>query len=155
VYGSSEFNKRYYYQGAIGYYKKLKNEHVLEVYGGVGAGYGSYSQHDSFLDTSGDYQVYFTQVNYGKLGNESSPWDFGFGLKTGLFHSNLFMDYDGNAPTDDYYKMVNDLILEPTVFTRVGDEHLKFGIKLGFLMIPKGLGSYFPFNAAFTVNYRL
>lgn len=38
---------------------------------------------------SGNYQLYFVQLNWGKNTTELRKIDWGLGIKTGFFHSNL------------------------------------------------------------------
>lgn len=161
AYGSLGSNNRYFYHGALGWYKNLENRNVMEVYVGAGNGYGYNSNHDTGTDKSGNYQVYFSQFNYGKLGGESGIWDLGFGLKAGIFHSNILTEYDpvmsGNQPS--LTNIDNNLLIEPNFFVRIGDDHVKFSVKMSSVYISGHNNSaslpYFPLNLGVGLNIRL
>jgi hypothetical protein len=58
----------FYFQAAGGYYQKYDNDNVFEWYNGFGYGEGNTGRHhdpDAYLE--GNYQLYFTQINYGKF----------------------------------------------------------------------------------------
>lgn len=158
VYGTTDFNDRYFFHGALGYYKKFTNDYVLELYGGVGNGKGYSSNHDTGDFRIGEYMEYFTQINYGKSGNTNSIWDYGFGLKAGYLHANINVEYgerNPGFPLADYSYKTDDFLLEPAMFTRIGGENLKLGLKITGLITPFSTGEYFPINASLTLNYRL
>lgn len=158
-YGTIASNGRHYYQGAMGYYKNLENRNVLEIYVGVGNGYGYSNNHDEPSTISGNYQVYYSQINYGKLGGNKSIWDFAFGVKTGILHTDLTKEITDNqftVITESY--VGNSFMVEPTGIIRVGGKHLKFNLKLSGVYIHKAYGaglSYFPLNLGASLNYRL
>jgi len=161
-YGNIGTNDKYFFQGAVGYYKNLNNRNVMEIYGGYGSGYGYSKHHDILTKYSGDYQTYFTQFNFGKLGNETSIWDVGLSIKPGLFHANLVKEthlLDGTEIILSEPFVGNSFFVEPSFFARIGDEHLKLSIKLGGLYIhTMNEGKYlphFPINLGVGLNYRL
>lgn len=89
--------------------------------------------------------------------------DYGFGLKTGFLHSNLtdknyYHSYSETGTFTTYED--NSLLIEPSIFLRLGGERLKFNIKLGgcwinkFTHTDKGL-PYSPINLGLGLNYRL
>jgi hypothetical protein len=137
--GSDNFK---YFQIAPGLYKDFGNNRVMELYGGFGSGYG-----DAYKDSNpgrmyGDYQLYFLQYNLGKYSTKSGYFDFGFGIKTGYFHSNLnehnyYHDKPGseNEPFINYKE--NSILVEPLAFFRVGGEKVKFSFKVGGCKIIK------------------
>jgi len=159
--GTMGTNDRYFFHGALGYYKNLKNRNVVEIYGGFGNGYGYSSNHDTQTDLSGNYQTYFTQFNYGKLGGKASIWDIGISIKPGLLHTNLVEETlltDGSGSLFSVPLTGNSFFIEPSFFTRVGGEHLKLSIKLGGLYIRNLEGHnlpYFPINLGAGLNFRL
>jgi len=140
TFGSIGPDDRYYFQGAVGSFKNAGNQRVMEFYSGFGYGYGS-----SYIDANpgnlyGDYQLFFVQFNYGRINCEFANTDYGFGLKTGYLHSDLtdhnYYDfYSVTGPFTTYQD--NSLLMEPTVFVRLGGERLKFNIKLGGCWINK------------------
>lgn len=160
-YGTFGTNDRYFYHGALGYYKNLKKRNIIEIYGGFGNGYGYSSNHDTHTDLSGNYQTYFTQINFGKLGEKVSIWDVGFSIKPGLLHANFMEEtqlLDGSGGVITKSINGNSFFIEPSIFARVGGEHLKLSIKLGGLYIKKSNNQYlpyFPINMGVGLNYRL
>ena len=152
----------YYLHGAVGYYKDLGENKIMEIYGGFGYGYGNaYSDvNPGFL--AGNYQTYFTQFNIGKVNGSFAHLDYGIGLKAGLLHSNM---------TDKNYYWRNDIIIvpfttykdnsllfEPTCFIRFGGERLKVNFKLGGLLMYKFTNTnlsfpYCPLDFGIGLNY--
>jgi len=155
----------HYYHGAAGIYKDLGNYRIMEIYGGVGHGYGDATNNSTGGRLSGHYQLYFTQFNIGKIKEKSSKYEFGFGLKTGYLHSRL-KDYHyyfpPYLPPNEPYLEYRDhsLVVEPTAVLRLGGDHLKFSIKLGgcwihkFTHVDKTL-PYRYINLGLGLNYRL
>ena len=150
TFGSYQSGEKFYFQGAIGLYKKQNIQQVMEWYGGFGYGKG-----DAYNDANpgnlyGNYQQYFIQMNYGKTGCKFAHMDYGFGLKAGLLHSNLtdhhYYDNFTEPPFMIYHD--NSLLVEPTVFLRLGGEKLKFKIQLGSCWINKftHTDKAFPYN---------
>jgi len=140
AFGSIGSDKRQYFQIAPGLYKDFGNRRVMEFYGGFGSGYG-----DAYKDANpgnmfGKYQLYFIQYNLGKYGIKSGHMDFGVGIKSGYFHSNLtdqnyYSFYSENGPFNKY--MENSILIEPMVFFRLGGEKVKFSFKAGVNWIMK------------------
>ena len=97
----------------------------------------------------------------GKLGGKTSIWDFGVSLKPGLLHTNLVEEtllLDGSGSVISEPLTGNSFFVEPSIFTRVGGEHLKLSIKLGGLYIRNSEGQhlpYFPINLGVGLNFRL
>ena len=151
----------YYFHGAVGLYKKLEPKTVFEFYTGFGYGHG-----DAYKDAIpgrliGNYQLYFTQFNIGRIDCKIANADFGLGLKTGILHSN-FMDknfyryYSDNGPYKSYKD--NSFLLEPILLLRFGGEHLKFCLKFGYTKIFKFSNKekdipYSNYNVGLGVNY--
>ncbi|MDX9905668.1 MAG: hypothetical protein RBS55_03675 [Bacteroidales bacterium] len=162
-FGTIGTDDRYYFQAATGLYKNNTNSRVLELYGGFGYGYGNAYRDANPGNLLGDYQLYFVQLNYGKIANELSNFEIGFGIKAGYLHSNL---------TDrNYYKWISEtgpyityhdesLLIEPVGFIRTGGKKLKFSVKLGGTLIQKFTNSdksipYDFINLGLGINFRL
>jgi len=162
-FGSIGADDRYYFQAATGLYKNKGNNRVLELYGGFGYGYGIAYKDSNPGHLLGDYQLYFGQVNYGRIANESSNFEIGFGIKTGYLHSDLTdKNYYGWISESGPFRIYHDdcLLLEPVGFIRIGGDKLKFSVKLGGTMIYKFTNTEksFPYgfiNLGLGINYRL
>lgn len=162
-FGSVGADDRYYFQAATGFYKNKGNNKILELYGGFGYGYGNAYKDANPGNLLGDYQLYFAQVNFGKIASESSNLEAGFGVKAGYLHSNLTDKnyYDWISETGPF-KTYHDesILLEPIGFIRIGGDKLKFSIKLGGTMIYKFTNTdrnlpYSYLNLGLGLNYRL
>ncbi len=168
AFGSIGIEHRYYLQVSPGFYKSLDNNKVIELYSGFGWGYANTTKNPlaNMPETVrqslyGKYQVYFVQFNWGKKGNQSGDMDWGFGIKTGLFHSNLTDDnyYEINSETGPYpYLKENSILLEPMMFFRTGRKNVKFSYKFGFTRVFKLTNNknYIPapfINMGFGVNF--
>lgn len=164
TFGSIGPDELYYIQGAVGRFKDLGNHKIMEIYGGFGSGYGSAYIHDNPGDLSGDYQLYFMQFNYGKNDCKFAHLDYGFGVKTGLLHSNLidrnyyYGGYSAEVPYKTY--LDNSFLIEPSVFVRLGGERLKFKFQVGGCLLYKFTNTdrslpYYPLNIGLGLNYRL
>ena len=160
-YGSYGNDQKYYMQAAAGVYQQKRDNRVMEIYAGFGYGYG-----DAFNDANpgnlvGNYQLYFTQLNYGNVATGTSNFETGIGIKLGYLHSALQdrnyykLSYPG--PYDIYYD--ESILVEPGGFIRMGGENLRFGIKLGGAYVYKftNQDKYLPyiyFNLGLSLNYR-
>jgi hypothetical protein len=171
VFGSAGIEHRYYFQFAPGLYKKFTNLAVMELYSGIGYGYGNTYKNPLASDIGprpvgenlfGNYQIYFVQFNLGKNTSESDRIDYGIGLKTGLFHSNLtdrnFYNYSFDTGPFTLYSE-NKLLLEPALFFRYGKERVRFSYKIGFTRIFKlsDQDHYVPapwINMGFGINFK-
>ena len=114
----------------------------MELYGGFGSGYGDAYNNANPGRIKGDYQLYFLQYNFGKYSTKSGHFDFGVGIKTGYFHSDLYEHnyYQNklgseNDPFINYKE--NSILVEPLAFFRVGGEIVKFSFKVGGCKIIK------------------
>jgi hypothetical protein len=161
-YASIGSDNRFYLQTAAGLYNSKGNNRILEVYSGFGYGFG-----DAYIDANpgnltGNYQLYFGQLNYGKISGVKSKFEMGFGIKTGYLHSNL-ADRNYYFPpslTGPYIYRDESILFEPAGFIRIGGDHLKFSVKLGSALIYKFTHTdkhlpYSHFNLGLGVNYRL
>jgi len=151
----------YYFQVAPGLYKDLGRQRVMEFYGGFGYGYGDIYKDANPGSMFGNYQLYFVQYNLGKYATGSQHLDYGFGIKTGYFHSiltdeNYYKFYSYTGPYDIYDE--NSLLIEPVIFCRLGGERVKFRINAGLSWIMKisNPENYIPvaiFNMGFGINF--
>lgn len=167
TFGSFGSDERYYFQGAVGRFKDLGNQKIMEIYSGFGSGYGSAHKDSNPGDLQGDYQLYFMQFNYGKNDCKFAHMDYGFGVKTGLLHSSLtdrnyYYYYYGGYPTEAPYKtyLDNSFLIEPTIFVRLGGERLKFKFQVGSCWLYKFTNTekslpYSHLNIGLGLNYRL
>lgn len=162
TYGSTAGDNEYYVQQAVGYYKDLGNKKVMEVYSGFGYGYG-----DAYNDANpghlyGNYQVYFSQLNFGKLGCEFANTDLGIALKAGYIHAKLNDNnyYEDHFPPDpvDIYNY-DFLLIEPQAFLRLGGKKMKVCLQAGSTAMYKFKNNdiwfpYLRFNLGLGFNYR-
>jgi len=134
----------------------------MEIYGGVGYGYGEVKDNVNPGFLFGNYQLYFTQFNFGKVDCEFANLDFGFALKAGYLYTILtdknYYDYYSNEEISNEYND-NNLLLEPTIFGRIGGKKLKFSLKAGSCWIYKftDRAHHFPYsyiNVGLGLNYR-
>ena len=109
----------------------------MELYGGFGCGRSSMFNDANPGNLYGNFQSYFLQFNYGNIKKKKANLETGFGLKTGLLHSNM-TDANYFFLRDDYLSKepypvygLNGLIFEPTVFLRFGGKKIKVWTALG------------------------
>lgn len=189
AYGNAGRNGMYHAQGAVGYFKDFGHKNILEGYLGFGFGhanfdynsawndvtysgtYGSGSYGDGYGDSymyeirsyqSGDYQEYFTQLNYGLIGLDFADLDFGLSIKAGYLISDM-RDYDihrfyGDGELIDRYTN-KSILLQPLAFVRLGSKRLKICLKVGESWIFKMSKSdrsipYVRLNAGIGLNFR-
>ncbi|MES2732084.1 MAG: hypothetical protein V4714_10060 [Bacteroidota bacterium] len=154
---------RFYLQGAVGHYRNLVPNRVLEIYMGAGSGRGRALHYRWFSSSTillGEYQTYFTQVNYGIINNKRPLREYGFGIKTGLLHSTLtsdgfYADHDSERIFSD-----NSFLLEPNLFMKLGGKRVTFNLKLAGCWMYKFTNQtrYLPYsyvNLGLSLNYRL
>lgn len=134
AYGLVGSDERHYFQFAPGYFKQIDSKKVMEVYAGYGFGYGNAYKDAIPGHMYGDYQLFFSQFNFGISGGKKIKIDYGAGLKAGYLTSNLtdqnyhrFYSEDGPFNTYDG----KDILVEPALFIRIGGEKLKLSIKAG------------------------
>jgi len=162
IQGFGSIGTGYYFQAATGLFKNKGNNRVVELYGGFGYGYGNAYKDANPGNLMGDYQLYYGQLNYGKIANELSHFEVGFGIKTGYLHSNLtdknYYEWIAEAGP---YKTYHDesILVEPVGFIRMGGERFKLSVKLGGTMIYKftNTDKSFPhsyINLGLGINYR-
>jgi len=168
AFGSIGIEHRHYLQVSPGFYKCLNNKKVIELYCGFGSGYANTIKNPLAnmpegprQSLFGKYQVYFVQFNWGEKANQSGGMDWGFGIKTGLFHSNLTDEnyYEINSETGPYpFLKENSILLEPMMFFRTGRKNVKFSYKFGLTRVFKltNQKNYIPapfINIGFGINF--
>ena len=119
----------YYGHGAIGFYKKvLQDRNVIELYSGFGYGSGNLNGNVTDNYQHGNYQMYFTQLNFGYIEKKHGYMETGLGIKFGYIHTNI------NFSTEFYHGFIhqNGIFVEPSGFFRCGGPRLKFHAALGF-----------------------
>lgn len=156
VFGSKNlesYSRLKYLQAALGYYKLLNANTVLENYAGYGSGSGDFYSDESKPQGSGPYQILFLQSNIGHISTLNPGAAYGFSMKVGYLISGMDGIYQGytQIPIGDH------LLLEPHFMTRFGKKRLKFKIDLGFcwlqhLQYEQNIG-FQPINLGFGLNY--
>jgi hypothetical protein len=162
-YGSISGEDIYYIQAATGLYRNMKNNRVMELYGGFGYGNGNAYNDVNPGHLYGNYQLYFGQFNYGKIANKNSGFELGLGIKAGYLHSNLtdrnyYNWVSISGPFDDYTD--ESLLFEPVGMMRIGRGRLKFSFKIGSTLIYKFTNTdvplpYSKLKVGIGLNYRL
>ena len=156
TFGSIGDNKQFYIQGAAGIFSNSTINRVWEIYGGVGHGYGvAYRDANSYIPNN-FYQLYFTQFNYGRIADENSNLELGFGFKGGFLNMHL----DDISENLSIQPGNNNLLFEPIGFVRFGSSNLRVNLKLGISSIynldkdvSTPLNNYF--NIGLGINYKL
>jgi len=130
--------RMYYFQNSAGYYRKLGADAVTEIWGGYGFGYTDIGNHDVPTSLKGSYNITFAQINIGRKDIGKTHADYGIGIKGGWLHADLMdMNYFTRIynpyPEPPAVPLTIDcFILEPNAFIRMGGEHLKFSLKVGY-----------------------
>ena len=150
AYSNIDVLGRYHLQGAVGLFKGFENKTVTEIYGGYGYGNSIMGQ---LFDVNVDNHLAFIQYNLGKTDQGKAHIDYGLGIKTGYLYSRI-IDSDLVTTVQD-----DGLILEPTIFFRIGWEKIKFDIKANYLWtnnkaIDEYSTIYYPFNLSMGVNFN-
>jgi hypothetical protein len=155
----------YYFQNAAGYYRKMSGAVVTEIWGGYGFGYTDIGNHDVPTSLKGSYSITFAQANIGRKDVGKAHADYGFGIKGGWLHSEL-MDINYFAHIFNPYPeppavpvTIDCFIFEPNAFLRLGGEHLKFSLKVGFSDKVQNTNKEYPLpvekaNFAVGLNYK-
>jgi hypothetical protein len=154
----SDKNK-YYIQEALGFYKKLTDNKVLEWYNGVGYGYGNAYNDANPGNLTGNYHQIFTQLNYGKTNCQFANMDIGIGFKAGYIGATLLNDNNYYEPFQISNVESHSLLFEPQAFVRLGGKRLKFSTKLGYGVLFKLFKTnkelpYEPLNIGIGLNYH-
>lgn len=155
AYASLHSDEIRYYQGAVGYFTKSKEDLNFEIYGGVGGGNGNNYESDNNGYVNGDYLLYFAQANFGQTNTSKAHIDYGFGLKAGMFDAKI-INYSDPVPV---YNTNNSLLIEPQAFMRLGGQKFKVGFQLNVSRIFNLTNDaptlfYYPVNFGMSMNYR-
>ncbi|MCL2072463.1 MAG: hypothetical protein FWH18_00925 [Marinilabiliaceae bacterium] len=140
-----------HWQGALGIFKGLENNVVMELYGGGGFCRGLFDNEEEKMN---QYQFVFSQFNIGKTNVGNSNLDFGLGLK-GAFLNNR---ENYHIELIDTYKVHKKYCwtIEPSAFLRFGGNRAKFNTMINYLWTDNVAKSYyFPLGISFGVNFKL
>lgn len=170
VFGDIGEKGRFYTQGAAGVYFPF-NKVVLELYAGMGHGFG-FAEGQTYIQTgpeedkvkgrlTSDYNLPFVQLNCGLL--SGAGIDFGVGMKGGYILNHSTDDnYYAKRPEGAAKPVFNEKhgLLEPSIFVRFGGEKVKFNIRLGasFIDGTEKADRHFPYHSytlGMGINYRL
>jgi hypothetical protein len=151
----------HYVQGAVGLFKNYGINNVMEIYAGLGTGYGDAYKSSMPGNLAGNYQLSFAQLNLGKRKLKFANMDIGAGLKTGLLTSNLtdknyFYWYSEYGPFPNYKDL--SALVQPSVVARIGGENLKFSLMVSGLWLHSFSENerqipYSHFNVGIGLNY--
>jgi hypothetical protein len=149
---------RFYVQGALGLYKSLSDNRVLEWYNGAGFGDGDAYNDANLGNLTGNYHQIFTQLNYGKTGCRFANMDFGVGLKAGYIGAGRLNNHNYYDPMQISIVENHSLLIEPQAFVRFGGKRLKFSTKVGYGALLKLFKTdselpYDPLNLGIGLNY--
>lgn len=159
VYETSFFNGYSSIQGAVGTFRNLRNNRVIEAYTGLGYGAGwEYSDvEDDCYDISTNYGILFGQFNYGRNGTGKYHFERGVSARLASLYATITDECD--KPYRHYKK--GYLTFEPTAFFRLGGEKLKVGMQLGSVVPLWVSKKTYPeimnygVNIGLSVNYKL
>ena len=143
-------------QGAMGLYKKIDDETVIELYSGYGVGW--ICENNNF-----NYHLAFSQFNIGKTGIGAKKYiDYGLGLKGGYLFVGNYGDknnakYQNNSGYYQYYFRdypENVWLFEPSIFFRFGGRRAKLSTRVNYLLINKEIDVYYlPLSISAGVNF--
>ena len=158
-FGSFGADDKYYFQGAAGIFQNRGGNRVIELYGGFGYGHGETYDDANPGSLLGNYQLYFGQLNYGRIASKTSNMEIGCGIKTGYMQTDVNNRNYYNSGSYTVYKDHN-LLLEPTGIIKFGEGKLRFNVKLGstFIFNFSQNGKVIPYsrmNLGFGLNFRL
>lgn len=145
-------------QGAVGLYRNLGNNRIIEAYTGLGYGAGwKYKDvEDEYYDISSNYGLLFSQFNYGKNGTGKHNFERGVSVRfSGLYATAIDAD---NKPNHQYKK--GYITFEPSAFFRFGGEKLKVGMQFGSVVPLLDDNTHpdivtYGLNLGLSVNYRI
>jgi hypothetical protein len=143
TFGSYGADYPYYLQGAVGLFKNRGNNWITEWYAGAGTGISNVSNNADSGKLNGNYHLYFSQFNFGKVNNNFLNADYGMSLKTGYLRTsfrdrNYFDTYSKDDNWDTYAFPIqkdNSVLMQPMAFVRLGNGNLKFNLKLSGLFM--------------------
>lgn len=155
--------KRNFFEVGMGYYTKVQEKSVFEVYGGVGWGsakfenYGTYYYNYNRIRGKVTDNRYFLQPAFGWIFNEHLELAISnrFCL---LYYKDLTVDGGIEIELDELLN-VNDnplFLIEPAVTFRVGGENIKFQYQVCLSnYIGNYTGYYDPLAMSFALFFRI
>ena len=152
TYASVDIMRKAHLQGAMGLYKKIDNETVIELYNGYGFGIAYHNKTN--------YHLAFSQFNIGKTGiGAKKNIDYGLGLKGGyLFAGNYvgYKEYENYTVFFNDFYQENAWMFEPSIFYRIGGRKASLSMRVNYLFTKKEDNVYyFPFSMSLGLNYSL
>lgn len=131
-----------YFHASPGVFFRNDNR-VLEAYVGLGMGSGGRSAPAHYLVDygRGRYTSAFLQLNYGWKNLGKAHIDYGFSIKVGrfdpVFNGKIpYIDETNNVAGRDIAYYRTNLQFEPQAFFRIGGEHVKYSLQMGFVFLP-------------------
>jgi hypothetical protein len=118
-----EYNEHNFGEVGMGYFTRLRDQRVIEFYGGYGLGHTKRTESTADVPTQtleGNLEKYFVQVNYSKkesktlhLFNRDFPMSYGAAMRASYVQLHGFtIDAKAHEPEDNIF-------LEPISFTRI------------------------------------
>ncbi len=132
--GSLSDPHNYQVQAAIGTYHGWGLS-VLECYIGAGTGHSYYEFSNKNRHVGGQYNLMFSQINFGWNHLADDAIDFGFGIKAGLLTPDWTKESFNESTqtwTTDFNHTDPHFLIEPQLMFRAGGEHLKFSINVAY-----------------------
>jgi hypothetical protein len=120
-----------YVQGMAGYYWENTQSLNFEIYAGIASGIGNAMKAAGSKSLKGEYDIYYTQFNFGQNRLGTSKIDYGFGIKAGFVTVKIIDNgyYDNNALDVNQYRNKYYLV-EPIAFLRLGKNKLRTGVQI-------------------------
>lgn len=174
--GSITDNKNLYGHFAVGTFQPF-GKSVLEFYLGAAAGHSYYAQNryssentDGGAKTStinqkyyvdGNYNIFFSQLNFGWNNIGDDLFDVGVGLRSGILNpswQHVSIDDEGVETVVEEYTTPN-FLLEPQLMFRIGAEHFKISFNFAYSFLSNwptdnNYFNYTRFSAGIGLNYK-
>lgn len=159
--GSISDPQNYHVQAAAGtFYGWGKS--VLECYFGAGTGHSYYMFSNKNKRVGGQYNLFFSQIDFGWNHLADDVIDVGVGFKAGLLNPNWIKEtFDANTELWSTEQTHTDahFLIEPQLVFRAGGEHLKFSINLAYSFIDgwpteNDNFNYVRFSAGIGIHYK-
>ncbi len=120
---SSRFHQHFIFEGGAGYYVKLNNTWLFDVYSCFGYGSSETREYGKeFMKVKGNYMKVFIQPSIGLM---SGTFEGGFSLRSNYVYFTNFSIYNNNFNKPAQY------YIEPVLTGKVGFEKLKFVAQIG------------------------
>jgi hypothetical protein len=125
---SLDFHRHSFFEGGLGYYKKLDDRRFFEIFGGFGKGtVDTYWENGAIISdvrVKSTYNRFFIQPT---IGMSNRVVDLGFTNRFVLVQMNVDDQYLNNYVINNY-----DYFWEPAFTFRVGGPNVKFSTQVGF-----------------------